>query len=57
MQSWPSLLQALSTLCRNTCRTKDDPAGPSFVLETEPNDLQRRAFALLDCVQYDDATH
>jgi hypothetical protein len=57
VQSWPSLLQALATLCHNTCRTKEDPAGPSFVLETEPNALQRRAFALRECVQYDDTTH
>ena len=47
VQSWPSLLQSLHTMCRNTCRMKDDPAGPSFVVETDANDLQRRVFELL----------
>ena len=53
-QSWPGLLQALATLCRNTCRLKDDPAGPSFVLETDANELQQRALDLLACAQYED---
>jgi hypothetical protein len=52
VRSWSSLMQSLSTLCRNTCRMKDDPAGPSFVVETDANDLQRRAFELLACAQY-----
>lgn len=47
VQSWSGLLQSLHTLCRNTCRMKDDPAGPSFVVETEANALQRRALELL----------
>jgi hypothetical protein len=47
VQSWSSLLQSLHTLCRNTCHLKDDPQGPSFILETEPTDLQRRVFQFL----------
>ena len=54
VQSWSSLLQSLSTMCRNTCRMKDDPDGPSFVVETEPTDIQRRVFELLDCTQCDE---
>jgi hypothetical protein len=54
VQSWAGLLQALGTLCRNTCRMKDDPDGSPFVVETDPNDLQKRALALLGCVQYDE---
>jgi hypothetical protein len=53
-RSWPSLLQALGTLCRNTCRIPDDPASPSFVLETDANELQQRVFDLLECAQYED---
>jgi hypothetical protein len=53
-QSWPSLLQALGTLCRNTCRIKGDPSSPTFVLETDADDLQQRALDLLACTQYDD---
>jgi transposase len=52
VRSWSSLMQSLSTLCRNTCRMKDDPADPSFVVETDANDLQQRAFDLLACAQY-----
>ena len=53
-RSWSSLLQSLGTLCRNTCRLKDDSAGPSFVVETDANELQKRVFELLDCAQYDE---
>jgi hypothetical protein len=51
VQSWRSLLASLATLCRNTCRLNDDPAGPSFTVHTEPTDLQRRALELLGCTQ------
>jgi transposase len=51
VQSWVALLEELGTLCRNTCRMKDDPEGPSFVVETEPTALQRRALDLLGCTQ------
>jgi hypothetical protein len=47
VQAWSSLLQSLQTMCRNTCRMKDDPKGPSFVVQTDANDLQRRVFELL----------
>jgi transposase len=47
VQSWSSLLQSLHTLCRNTCRMKDDADSPSFVVETEPNELQRSVYQLL----------
>lgn len=47
-RSWSSLLQSLQTLCRNTCRMKDDPSGPGFVVQTEASPLQQRALELLD---------
>lgn len=47
VQSWSGLLQSLRTICRNTCRMKDDPQGPSFVVEMAATDLQRRVFELL----------
>jgi transposase len=55
VRTWSSLIQSLSTLCRNTCRMKDDPQGPSFVVETDANDFQERALGLLECVQYHEA--
>jgi transposase len=54
VRSWSCLMQSLGTLCRNTCRMKEDPAGPSFVVETDANELQKRVFELLDCAQYDE---
>lgn len=48
VQSWWGLLESLKTLCRNTCRMKNDAEGSSFVLETRPTELQRRAFELLE---------
>ena len=51
LQSWAGLLEELATLCRNTCRIKDDPDGPTFVIHTEPTPLQRRALELLGCTQ------
>jgi hypothetical protein len=55
LHTWNGLLAALGTLCRNTCRMKDDPAGPSFVVHTDASPLQQRAFDLLACAQYDAA--
>ena len=52
VQKWSSLIQSLGTLCRNTCRMKDDPDSPSFVRETDPDALQQRVFELLECTQY-----
>ncbi|MCY2950716.1 MAG: hypothetical protein NTU53_01915 [Planctomycetota bacterium] len=54
VQKYSSLLDSLNTLSRNTCRMKDEPDGPSFVVETEANDLQQRVFELLKCTQYDE---
>ena len=53
-RSWPSLILSLGTLCRNTCKIKGDPSSPSFVVETDANDLQQRVFELLACAQYDE---
>ena len=53
-RSWSSLMQSLNTLCRNTCRMKDDPAGRSFVVETDADELQKRVFELLACTQCDE---
>jgi transposase len=57
VRSWRSLLQALGTLCRNTCRMKSDASESQFVVHTQPNDLQRRAFDLLACTQYGAASN
>jgi hypothetical protein len=57
VRCWSSLIQSLHTLCRNTCRMKDDPAGPSFVVETDANELQTRVFERLDCVQDGEAAN
>ena len=53
VQSWRSLLQALATLSRNTCQMKGSAKGPEFVIETDANALQTRAFELLARVQYE----
>jgi len=47
VQTFPTLLKKLGTLCRNTCRLAKDPGSPSFDLHTEPTPLQQRAFQLL----------
>ena len=47
-------MQALGTLCRNTCCIKGDPSSPPLVVETDANELQQRAVDLLACAQYDD---
>ena len=52
VQSWSGLIESLKTLCRNTCRMKDDPASPTLVVETEPNELQRRVLDLLEKYPY-----
>ena len=48
VQSFGTVLRALGTLARNTCRMTDDPQGPSFVRDTEPTPLQRRAMELVN---------
>jgi hypothetical protein len=47
IHSFDTLLMALSTRCRNHCRSTADPNEKDFTLTTEPNPLQRRAFELL----------
>jgi hypothetical protein len=47
--SFRTLLEAFSTLVRNTCRTPAPAKGSaSFELLTMPNALQRRALELID---------
>jgi hypothetical protein len=48
VQSFGTLLRALGTLARNTCRMKDDAGGPTFTRETEADPLQRRAMELIE---------
>lgn len=47
VHSFATLLQELSTRCRNTCRIAADLDAPAFQQLTEPNALQSRAFQLL----------
>jgi hypothetical protein len=52
VQSFPTLLAALATRCRNTCRTKTGRNSYSFERLTEPTQLQAKAFDLLKtCTQ------
>jgi Transposase DDE domain len=43
-----TLLDALATIVRNTCRIPGDTANPTFDILTTPNSLQRRAAELID---------
>jgi len=47
VQSLDTLLMELGTRCRNRCRIKSDPKGPTFYQLTEKSPLQERAFQLL----------
>jgi transposase len=47
VHSFDTLLQELSTRCRNTCRIAADLNAPAFHQLTEPTVLQNRAFQLL----------
>ena len=47
VQSFPTLLAALATRCRNTCRTKTGKNSYTFDRLTEPTPLQAKAFELL----------
>lgn len=47
VHSFQTLLQALSTRCRNTCQAKGQGAETAFTQVTEPDALQRRALELL----------
>lgn len=48
LHSFPDLLQALGTLCRNRCVFDSGGHQSSLIKLTEPNRLQRRAFQLLE---------
>ena len=47
VQGFRTLLQDLSTIVRNRCRTRDVPDAPTFELTTTPTPAQRRAFDLI----------
>jgi len=47
VQSLDTLLMDLGTRCRNRCRIKSDPKGPTFYQLTEKTQIQERAFQLL----------
>jgi transposase len=48
VQSFDTLLEELGTRCRNLCRIRSEPQGPSFYQVTEMSTIQKRAFQLLD---------
>ena len=49
--SFRTLLEELSTIVRNTCRTvKASAAAPTFTILTQPNPIQQRALQLLDTI-------
>jgi transposase len=49
--SFRTLLDELSTIVRNTCRTPVDSAqAPTFTLVTQPSVVQQRAFKLLETI-------
>jgi hypothetical protein len=47
VHSFDSLLEALATRCRNTCRLTTTPSKASFSQLTQPTPLQARAYQLL----------
>ena len=47
VHSFDSLLEALATRCRNTCRVKGTSSRTSFSQLTQPTPLQARAYQLL----------
>ena len=47
VQSFDTLLEELATRCRNRCRIRSDPQGPTFYQVTELSPIQKRAFQLL----------
>ena len=47
IHSFNTLLEELSTLCRNKCRIKTDRSAPIFSKLTEPNPIQKQALQLL----------
>ncbi|MEA3153595.1 MAG: hypothetical protein QOK44_1184 [Betaproteobacteria bacterium] len=49
-QSFRTLLDELSTIVRNTCRTTTDSAQAPFTIVTQANPVQQRALKLLDTI-------
>jgi transposase len=47
VHSFDTLLQELGTLCRNRCRIQADLSASTFMQDTQPTELQARAFQLL----------
>jgi transposase len=47
VQSLDTLLEELGTRCRNRCRIRSNPKGPTFYQTTEMSPVQKRAFQLL----------
>ncbi len=47
VQSFSTLLQALATRCRNTCRVQATKEGPTFEQVTQATPMQARIFQLL----------
>jgi hypothetical protein len=47
LHSFATLLEALATRCRNTCRVAGAAPGAAFEQLTQATELQRRAFELL----------
>ena len=45
-----TLLDALATIVRNTCRVPGNHTNPTFDILTTPNSLQRRATELIDTI-------
>ena len=52
VHSFRTLLRALSTIVRNTCRRKQAPEHePAFTITTTPNALQQKALDLIQAIQ------
>ena len=52
VHSFQSLLHNLATIVRNTCQSRDAVAGtPSFTIDTQPTQNQRKAFQLLKAIK------
>jgi hypothetical protein len=48
VQSFRTLISALGTRCKNLCRVKNDPKGPTLTQLTELTALQARALELIE---------
>jgi transposase len=50
VHSFRTLLEELSTIVRNTCRTADSPQAPTFTIVTQPKRVQQRSLELLHAI-------